>query len=86
MSNVALSQLNAHFQAILSGAVPRDSNHVGLTPRRSPSGINHMFDKPVALVTGGSRGIGRAIVHLLAAHGADVTFLYRGNAEAMALI
>lgn len=35
-----------------------------------------------ALVTGGSRGIGRAIALLLAAEGADVTFLYRGNAAA----
>ena len=34
------------------------------------------------IVTGGSRGIGRAIVELLAAEGADVTFFYRGNAEA----
>ena len=36
----------------------------------------------VAIVTGGSRGIGRAIVGLLAADGADVTFFYRGNADA----
>ncbi len=35
-----------------------------------------------ALVTGGSRGIGRAIVELLAAEGADVTFFYRGDAKA----
>jgi 3-oxoacyl-[acyl-carrier protein] reductase len=34
------------------------------------------------LVSGGSRGIGRAIVELLAAEGADVTFLYRDRAEA----
>ena len=34
------------------------------------------------VVTGGSRGIGRAIALLLAAEGADVTFFYRGNAEA----
>jgi 3-oxoacyl-[acyl-carrier protein] reductase len=35
-----------------------------------------------AIVTGGSRGIGRAIVLRLAEQGADVCFSYRGNAAA----
>lgn len=40
----------------------------------------------VALVTGGSRGIGRAIVETLAGDGAEVTFLYRGASEAAAVV
>jgi 3-oxoacyl-[acyl-carrier protein] reductase len=36
------------------------------------------------LVTGGSRGIGRAIVTRLARQGADVAFTYKGNAAAAA--
>ena len=36
----------------------------------------------VALVSGGSRGIGRAIVELFAGDGMDVVFFYRDNAAA----
>jgi 3-oxoacyl-[acyl-carrier protein] reductase len=43
-----------------------------------PSGL----DGRTVIVTGGSRGIGRAVVELLAQDGADVTFYYRDNAAA----
>jgi len=46
-------------------------------------GDSGLADKAV-IVTGGSRGIGRAIVELLAAEGAIVTFLFRDNAAAAA--
>ena len=39
-------------------------------------------DRPVAVVSGGSRGIGRAVVRRLAIDGHDIALCYKSNAEA----
>ena len=41
-----------------------------------------MLENKVALVTGGSRGIGRAIALTLAKRGADIAVIYSGNEQA----
>ena len=41
-----------------------------------------MLKGKTAVVTGGSRGIGRAIAYKLASMGADIALIYAGNAEA----
>lgn len=43
-----------------------------------------IFDGKAAIVTGGSRGIGRELVLMLARNGADVAFTYNKSAEAAA--
>jgi 3-oxoacyl-[acyl-carrier protein] reductase len=50
----------------------------------SPNLTDSGLSDGVAIVTGGSRGIGRAIVELLAATGMDVIFTYRENSTAAA--
>jgi len=44
--------------------------------------VNQEFSGRTALVTGGSRGIGRACVEMLAQHGASVAVNFRTNADA----
>jgi 3-oxoacyl-[acyl-carrier protein] reductase len=50
----------------------------------NPTLTDSGLDGGVAIVTGGSRGIGRAIVEILTAAGMNVTFTYRENSKAAA--
>jgi 3-oxoacyl-[acyl-carrier protein] reductase len=52
----------------------------------SPSFSDSGLKGNVAIVTGGSRGIGRAIVHVLAAAGMEVVFTYRDKVAAAEVI
>jgi len=40
-----------------------------------------LLENKVVLITGGSRGIGEAIVHKMASNGANVAFTYHSSAE-----
>jgi NAD(P)-dependent dehydrogenase (short-subunit alcohol dehydrogenase family) len=53
-------------------------------PGQRPGGNDGALDGRAALVTGGSRGIGRAIAERLAADGARVALSYAANKDAAA--
>jgi 3-oxoacyl-[acyl-carrier protein] reductase len=55
-----------------------------MSARITSGGSVGKFEGKVAIVTGGSRGIGRATVVRLAAEGAHVVFTYKSNQEAAA--
>lgn len=50
-------------------------------PAQAPSGPDRDLSGKVALITGGSRGIGRAIAEALARAGADIAINYRSRDE-----
>ncbi len=66
-----------------TGTFPTEGQRRTDTRDKSQSVIEPMrLQNKLALVTGGSRGIGRAVVERLALEGANVVFVYQSNGEA----
>lgn len=80
--------VNQHGKAVLRGRARAKVLRLApepAAPAASPnSNVTQLLSGKRALVTGASRGIGRATARLLAAHGAHVCINYRSSASAAA--
>lgn len=53
-------------------------------PKTEPLSAGEKMQDKIVLITGGSTGIGKAALLLLASHGADISFIYHGDDKAAA--